>query len=103
MLAQQFPLGHGEGVSLNIEVVDLADAIGLLRDNVQLAGPVASGAHCDSLYRLRGVASGSGAIPPAASLDQLVYIVPNVLGAGLPFQLVGYRGNVLHHGLAHRA
>ena len=100
MLAQQLRLGHGEGVGLNVEVVDLADDVGLLGDDLQLAGPLALAVHRDSLDGLRGVAGGGGTAQPAASLGQLVHVVPDSLGDSFPLQLAEHRGNV-HHRPAH--
>ena len=45
---------------------------------------------------------GGGAPQPAAGLGQLVHVVPDALGDGLPLQLAEHRGNV-HHRSAHGA
>ena len=48
----------------------------------------------------RGVAGGRCAAQPASGLGQLVHIVPDALGDGLPLQL-GEHGRNVHHGEAH--
>ena len=56
----------------------------------------------DAFDALGGVAGGGGAAQSAPGLCQLVHIVPDALGNGLPLQLGEHRCNI-HHGAAHGA
>ena len=100
--AQQLRLGHGEGVGLAVQLIDGADNVRLLGDQFQFAGPLGLAVHRHRLDRLGSVAGGGGASQPAAGFGQLLHIVPDALGDGLPFQLAEHRRNV-HHGPAHGA
>lgn len=77
------------------------DELDLLWDGFELAGFLFLAVHRYAGQALGGVACGRCAAQPAPSLGQLVHVVSDALGDGLPLQLGEYRCNV-HHGTAHR-
>ena len=85
-----------------VQPVNGADDVRFSGNQLQPAGASAFSVHRNGLYRFRCVAGGRGTAQPAAGFGQLVHIVPDALGNGLPLQLAEYRCNV-HHGPAHGA
>lgn len=84
ILAAKLGLGFGEGVGLGVEREDFLDQLSFLRDKPELAGFAALAVHGDGLHALRAVAGGGVAPQPASGFSQLVHVVPDALGDGLP-------------------
>ena len=82
-------------------VVDQLDDADLLRENLQLAGPLGLAVDGHMGDTLRLIAGGGVTAQPAPCFGQLMHIVADALGNGFPFQLGKNRGNI-HHGPPHR-
>ena len=97
---QQILVGLAEGASLHEHREDRLDQLDFLRDGFELAGFLHLAVHRHAGQTFRGVARGRCAAQPAPGLGQLMHIVPDALGDGLPLQL-GEHGRNVHHGAAH--
>ena len=97
---QQVLIGLAERAGLHKHLEDRLDQLDFLRDGLELAGFLHLAVHRHAGQALRGVARGRCAAQPAPGLGQLMHIVPDALGDGLPLQLREHRRNV-HHGAAH--
>ena len=100
-MLQKILVGLAERAGLHEHLEDRLDQLDFLRDGFELAGLLHLAVHRHAGQAFRGVARGRCAAQPAPGLGQLVHIVPDALGDGLPLQLGKYRRNV-HHGAAHR-
>ena len=81
-------------------VVDQLDNADLLREDLQLAGLFGLAVNGHMGDALRSIAGGGVAAQPAPCFRQLMHIVPDALGNGLPLQLGENRGNI-HHRPSH--
>ena len=97
---QQVLVGLAEGAGFHEYLEDRLDQLDFLRDGLELAGFLHLAVHRHAGQALRGVARGRCAAQPAPGLGQLVHIVPDALGDGLPLQL-GEHGRNVHHRAAH--
>ena len=99
-MLQQILIGLAKRTGLHEHRENRLDQLNFLRNGLQLAGFLHLAIHRHAGQALRGVARGRCAAQPAPGLGQLVHIVPDALGDGLPLQLGEHRRNV-HHGAAH--
>ena len=99
-MLQQILIGLAERAGLHEHLEDRLDQLDFLRDGFELAGLLHLAVHRHAGQALRGVARGRCAAQPAPGLGQLVHVVPDALGDGLPLQL-GEHGRNVHHGAAH--
>ena len=99
-MLQQILVGLAEGAGLHEHLEDRLDQLDFLRDGLELAGFLHLAVHRHAGQAFRGVARGRCAAQPAPGLGQLMHVVPDALGDGLPLQLGEHRRNV-HHGAAH--
>ena len=97
---QKILVGLAEGAGFHEYGENCFDQLDFLRDGLELAGFLHLAVHRHAGQALRGVARGRCAAQPAPGLGQLVHIVPDALGDGLPLQL-GEHGRNVHHGAAH--
>lgn len=97
---QKVLVGLAERAGLHEHFEDRFDQLDFLRDGFELAGLLHLAVHHHARQAFRGVAGGRGAVQLAPGLGQLMHIVPDALGNGLPLQLREHRRNV-HHGVAH--
>ena len=97
---QQVLVGLAERAGLHEYGEDRLDQLDFLRDGPQFAGFLHLAVHRHAGQAFRGVAGGRRAAQPASGLGQLVHIVPDALGDGLPLQL-GEHGRNVHHSPAH--
>ena len=97
---QQVLVGLAERTGLHEHGENRLDQLNFLRNGLELAGFLYLAVHRHAGQALRGVARGRCAAQPAPGLGQLVHIVPDTLGDGLPLQL-GEHGRNVHHGAAH--
>ena len=97
---QKILVGLAERAGLHEHGEDRLDQLDFLRDGFELTGFLYLAVHRHAGQALRGVARGRCAAQPAPGLGQLVHIVPDALGDGLPLQL-GEHGRNVHHGAAH--
>ena len=99
-MLQQILVGLAERAGLHEHLEDRLDQLNFLRDGFELAGFFHLAVHRHAGQAFRGVARGCCAAQPASGLGQLVHVVPDALGDGLPLQL-GEHGRNVHHGAAH--
>ena len=97
---QKVLVGLAERAGLHEHLEDRLDQLNFLRDGSRLAGFLHLAVHRHARQAFRGVAGGRGAVQLAPGLGQLMHIVPDALGNGLPLRLREHRRNV-HHGAAH--
>ena len=97
---QQVLVGLAERAGLHEYGEDRLDQLDFLRDGFELAGFLHLAVYRHAGQAFRGVARGRCAAQPASGLGQLVHVVPDTLGNGLPLQLGEHRRNV-HHSAAH--
>ena len=97
---QQVLVGLAERAGFHEHLEDRLDQLDFLRNGFELACLLHLAVHRHAGQALRGVARGRCAAQPAPGLGQLVHIVPDALGDGLPLQL-GEHGRNVHHGAAH--
>lgn len=97
---QKILVGLAERAGLHEHLEDRLDQLDFLRNGFELAGFFHLAVHRHAGQAFRGVARGRCAAQPAPSFGQLMHIVPDALGDGLPLQLGEHRRNV-HHGAAH--
>ena len=97
---QKILVGLAERAGFHEHGEDRLDQLDFLRNGFELAGFLHLAVHRHAGQALRGVARGRCAAQPAPGLGQLMHIVPDALGNGLPLQLREHRRNV-HHGAAH--
>ena len=97
---QQVLVGLAERAGLHEHGEDRLDQLDFLRNGFELAGFLHLAVHRHAGQALRGVARGRCAAQPAPGLGQLVHIVPDALGNGLPLQLGEHRCDI-HHRPAH--
>ena len=97
---QQVLVGLAERAGFHEHLEDRLDQLNFLRDGFELAGFFHLAVHCHAGQAFRGVARGRCAAQPAPGLGQLVHVVPDTLGNGLPLQLGEHRRDI-HHGAAH--
>ena len=99
-LAQQLRLHGGQGIHLGVQIKNQLGDLNFPLHRDQLIGFALPAVEGD-LADLGGSKTGGGiAAQPAAGLGQLVHIVPDPLGDGLPLQLRKHR-NDIHHGSTH--
>lgn len=99
-MLQQVLVGLAERTGLHESLEDRLDQLDFLRDGPQLAGLLHLAVHRHAGQAFRGVARRRCAAQPASGLGQLMHIVPDALGDGLPLQL-GEHGRNVHHGASH--
>ena len=99
-MLQQILVGLAERAGLHEHLEDRLDQLNFLRDGFELAGFFHLAVHRHAGQAFRGVARGRCAAQPATGLGQLMHIVPDALGDGLPLQLREHGRNV-HHSPAH--
>ena len=97
---QKILIGLAERAGLHEHLEDRLDQLNFLRDGLQLVGLALLAVHGHAGFALGGVAGGRCAAQPTPGLGQLMHIVPDALGDGLPLQLREHRRNV-HHGASH--
>ncbi len=97
---QQVLIGLAERAGLHEHLEDRLDQLNFLRDGSQLVGLALLAVHGHAGFALGSIARGRCAAQPAPGLGQLVHVVPDALGDGLPLQL-GEHGRNVHHGAAH--
>ena len=97
---QQVLVGLAERAGLHEHGENRLDQLDFLWNGLKLAGLLHLAVHRHAGQAFRGVARGCCAAQPAPGLGQLVHIVPDALGDGLPLQL-GEHGRNVHHGAAH--
>ena len=97
---QQILIGLAERAGLHEHGEDHLDQLDFLWNGFELACFLHLAVHRHAGQAFRGVARGRCAAQPAPGLGQLMHIVPDALGNGLPLQLREHRRNV-HHGAAH--
>ena len=97
---QQVLVGLAEGAGFHEYGENCFDQLDFLWNGFELAGFLHLAVHRHAGQAFRGVARGRCAAQPAPGLGQLMHIVPDALGDGLPLQLREHRRNV-HHGAAH--
>ena len=97
---QKILVGLAERAGFHEYLKDRLDQLNFLRNGFELAGLFHLAVHRHAGQALRGVARGRCAAQPASGLGQLVHIVPDALGDGLPLQL-GEHGRNVHHGAPH--
>ena len=98
---QQVLVGLAERAGFHEHGEDRLDQLDFLRNRFELTSFLHLAVHRHAGQVLRGVARGRCATQPASGLGQLMHIVPDALGDGLPLQL-GEHGRNVHHGAAHR-
>ena len=99
-MLQQILVGLAERAGFHKHLEDRLDQLDFLRNGFELACLLHLAVHRHAGQALRGIARGRCAAQPAPGLGQLVHIVPDALGNGLPLQL-GEHGRNVHHGAAH--
>ena len=97
---QKILVGLAEGAGFHEYGENCFDQLDFLWNGFELAGFLHLAVHRHAGQAFRGVARGRCAAQPAPGLGQLVHIVPDALGDGLPLQL-GEHGCNVHHGAAH--
>ena len=97
---QKILVGLAERAGPHEHLEDRLDQLDFLRNGFELAGFLHLAVHRHAGQALRGVARGRCAAQPAPGLGQLMHVVPDALGDGLPLQL-GEHGRNVHHRAAH--
>ena len=97
---QKILVGLAERAGLHEHLEDRLDQLDFLRDGFELAGFLHLAVHRHAGQAFRGVARGRCAAQPAPGLGQLVHIIPDALGDGLPLQLGKDRRDI-HHSTPH--
>ena len=100
MPLHQFRFRHGQGIGLRKQLIDQANNLRFLRDQLQFEGFLFFAVHRYLFFPFRCKTGRCGAAQPTAGLRQLVHIIPNALCNGFPLQLRKHRGNI-HHGTPH--
>ena len=86
-MLQQILIGLAERAGFHEHLEDRLDQLDFLRNGFEFAGLLHLAVHRHAGQAFRGVARGCCATQPTPGLGQLVHIVPDALGNGLPLQL----------------
>ena len=97
---QKILVGLAERAGRHEYLEDRLDQLNFLRNGFELVGLAFLAVHGHAGFALGSIARGRRAAQPAPGLGQLVHIVPDALGDGLPLQL-GEHGRNVHHSPAH--
>ena len=99
-ILQKILVGLTERAGLHEHREDRLDQLNFLWNRLELTSFLYLAIYCYAGQAFRGVACRCRTTQPAPGLGQLVHVVPDAFGDGLPLQL-GEHGRNVHHGAAH--